>query len=70
MGILLRLVFVMFLYLNSNIGSIKFINQLNVDLSVFKNLIGFIGAWTLTWTPHAVVTLMGISGYGPVLTVS
>ncbi len=56
--------------INQYKGSIRFINQLNIELKVSKNLIGFIGAWTLTWTPHTVIILVGFFGYGHLLTVS
>jgi len=46
------------------------INQkLNIEFQVAKTLLGLASAWVFTWTPYAVVALMGISGYGHLLTV-
>jgi len=45
-------------------------NQVNVDeLKVRKVILSLIATWTVAWTPYAVVALIGISGYGHLLTV-
>jgi len=45
------------------------VNQLDIELKIAKILVGLIGAWMVTWTPYAIVALIGISGHGHLLTV-
>lgn len=45
------------------------VNQLDIELKIAKILVGLIGAWMITWTPYAIVALIGISGHGHLLTV-
>lgn len=42
----------------------------NVGLRVSMTGMGLIGTWTVAWTPYAIVALIGISGYGHLLTVN
>ena len=42
---------------------------INVELKVAKTIMGLIGVWTVAWTPYAVVSLIGIAGYGHLLKV-
>ena len=42
----------------------------NAGLKVSKTGMGLIGTWVVAWTPYAIVALIGISGYGHLLTVN
>ena len=44
------------------------VNQPDVEVTIAKIVIGLVTLWTITWTPYALVSLIGISGYGHILT--
>ena len=39
-----------------------------MEVTIAKIVIGLVTLWTITWTPYALVSLIGISGYGHILT--
>ena len=44
--------------------------NLNVEEKLAKNFLLLIAAWTIAWTPYAVVSLVGLFGYGHLISVS
>lgn len=44
------------------------LNQPNIEVAISKVLIGLVAIWMITWTPYALVALLGISGYSHLLT--
>lgn len=44
------------------------VNQPNLELTIAKFVIGLVSMWIIAWTPYALVSLMGISGYQSLLT--